>query len=272
MRDFTIITYTYLLEKLEKQGFSFQTFTDFIVKPKTKTIVLRHDVDDRNMNSLQFARIQNKMGIVGSYFFRIVPQSFNADVIKEIAGLGHEIGYHYEDLIFANTKLKVRGSKFKSQGEEFEKKIVEIGIESFKMNLEKFRKIVPVNSICMHGSPMSRWDNRLLWKYYDYHDFGLIGEPYFDINFDEVLYLTDTGRRWDGSSVSVRDKNVSYPSPKLHTTFDLIKAAEEDRLPEKMMMTFHPQRWTDKTFPWVKELVLQNIKNTGKYFLIKIRV
>ena len=58
----------------------------------------------------------------------------------------------------------------------------------------------------MHGSPMSRWDSRLLWKYYDYHDFGIVGEPYFDVNFDEVLYLTDTGRRWDGGAVSVRDK------------------------------------------------------------------
>ena len=37
-------------------------------------------------------------------------------------------------------------------------------------------------------------------------DFGIIAEPYFDVDFDEVFYLTDTGRRWDGDSVSVRDK------------------------------------------------------------------
>ncbi len=58
----------------------------------------------------------------------------------------------------------------------------------------------------MHGSPLSKWDNRDLWKKYDYRDFGIIAEPYFDLDFDEVFYLTDTGRRWDGSSVSVRDK------------------------------------------------------------------
>jgi len=58
----------------------------------------------------------------------------------------------------------------------------------------------------MHGSPMSRWDSRLLWKYYDYKDFGITGEPYFDVDFDKVMYLTDTGRRWDGDFVSVRDK------------------------------------------------------------------
>jgi hypothetical protein len=40
-----------------------------------------------------------------------------------------------------------------------------------------------------------------------YRDFGIIAEPYFDLNFDKVYYLTDTGRRWDGK-FSVRDKAV----------------------------------------------------------------
>ena len=60
----------------------------------------------------------------------------------------------------------------------------------------------------MHGSPMSPYDNRLLWTKYDYRDYGIIGEPYFDVDFSEVAYYTDTGRRWDGDSVSVRDKMV----------------------------------------------------------------
>ena len=58
----------------------------------------------------------------------------------------------------------------------------------------------------MHDSPLSKYDNRLLWKYYNYRDYGIIGEPYFDIDFNDVFYLTDTGRRWDGEKVSVRDK------------------------------------------------------------------
>ncbi len=33
--------------------------------------------------------------------------------------------------------------------------------------------------------------------------------------------------------------------------------------------TFHPQRWTNKPVSWVKELVLQNVKNTVKYFMVK---
>ena len=58
----------------------------------------------------------------------------------------------------------------------------------------------------MHGSPRSKWDSRDIWQKYDYKKPGIIAEPYFDINFDEVFYLTDTGRRWDGWKVSLRDK------------------------------------------------------------------
>jgi len=61
----------------------------------------------------------------------------------------------------------------------------------------------------MHGSLLSKWDNWDLREKYDYRDFGIIAGPYFDVDFDEVLYLTDTGRRWDGDKVSVRSKAIS---------------------------------------------------------------
>jgi len=127
----------------------------------------------------------------------------------------------------------------------------------------------------MHGSPLSKYDNKLLWKYYKYQDFGIIGEPYFDVDFSNVLYLTDTGRRWDGEKVSVRDKVSSSndQSPitnhQFAKTVDIIHAAQEGKLPNQIMFTFHPQRWTDKPFPWLKELLLQNAKNVVKYFLNK---
>jgi hypothetical protein len=34
-----------------------------------KSIILRHDVDARKGHSLQFARIQHELGIVGTYYF-----------------------------------------------------------------------------------------------------------------------------------------------------------------------------------------------------------
>jgi hypothetical protein len=126
----------------------------------------------------------------------------------------------------------------------------------------------------MHGSPLSKYDNKLLWKYYNYRDYGIIGEPYFDIDFDEVFYLTDTGRCWDGWKVSIRDKvpqQAEWIKQGLvfHSTNDIIKAIQQDRFPRKAMLTFHPQRWTNRPIPWIKELILQNAKNIVKRCIIK---
>lgn len=35
---------------------------------------------------------------------------------------------------------------------------------------------------------------------------GLSAKPYFDVDFSDLFYLTDTGRCWDGYKVSLRDK------------------------------------------------------------------
>ena len=250
MRDFTVKKYLTLLESLQKQDFSFQRFDEFIAQPKAKSIVLRHDVDLLPFNSLQFAKIQKEKNICGTYYFRIIPASFNEKVIKEIAGMGHEIGYHYEDLTISNGDI-------------------EKAYDSFCKNLEVFRKLYPVKTICMHGSPMSKWDSKDIWKKYDYKKLGIIGEPYFDINFNKVFYITDTGRRWNGDKFSIRDKVDSTFDLSFQYTHQIIQAANDGVLPNKIMFTFHPQRWNDKYFEWFKELIIQNIKNIIKQILVK---
>ncbi|NOQ25980.1 MAG: hypothetical protein GQ564_11510 [Bacteroidales bacterium] len=268
--DFTLKTYQSLLTNLKGQGYTFQTFHEFLEKPEKKSIILRHDVDKLPENSLEFAQLQKELGIKGCYYFRIVPQSFIPEIIKKIAGLGHEIGYHYEDIDLASKSIKYQNAKHKTLKE---KELAEKAIELFEKNLIELRKYYPVKTICMHGSPLSKFDNRLLWKYYNYRDYGIVGEPYFDVDFSDILYLTDTGRRWDGDAVSIRDKvkSTKVKDKNFNSTSDIIKAVENEGLPNQIMFTFHPQRWTDKPLPWVKELVLQNTKNIVKYFLNKIR-
>jgi hypothetical protein len=34
------------------------------------------------------------------------------------------------------------------------------------------------------------------------------------------------------------------------------------------MFTIHPQRWTDRAVLWLKELVLQNLKNVVKRLMV----
>ena len=302
--DFTINQYRKLLKSLIAQGYTFQPFAEFLEHPEPRSIILRHDVEAKYENALAFAQIQHDFQLKGTYYFRFLPNHFSTEIIEQIAALGHETGYHYDDLSHCNGDY-------------------DAAIKRFEKNLATLREIAPVKTICMEGAPLSKWDNRELWSKHqipnsklqtnyknqiqnsrnpepgtrntmNYHDYGIIGEPYFDLDFTKVFYLTDTGRRWDGDKVSVRDKvgqldsrqldsnnsNFEFrisnfhppaggPISKLHSTRDIINAANAGALPDQIMFTFHPQRWTDKPLPWVKELVMQNVKNVVKWWMVR---
>lgn len=258
MADFTIHKYKQLLQALVEHGYQFLTFKEILTQPVVRSIVLRHDVDKRPQNSLELAKIESQFGLKGTYNFRSKSCSWNEEIIEEISNMGHEIGYHYEEL------STYKGDQSKAY-------------ETFKLNLEKLRKLAPVSTICMHGSPRSKHDSRNLWHTYNYKDLEIIGEPYFDVDFSKVLYLTDTGRRWDGHKVSIRDKvddtqtrQLQQKGHVIQSTDDIIQAAIKKALPEAIMFTIHPQRWHKSPILWMNELIAQNLKNTAKRALLEL--
>lgn len=257
--DFTLKKYRQLLDGFQEHGYHFLTFSEYCEQKKEwcdrRFVIIRHDVDLKAENSLATAKIEQSLGINASYYFRIVEQSNKPDIIKAIAGMGHEIGYHYEDMTIC-------------QGD------TEKAIGHFEEQLAYFRQFYPVKTICMHGSPRSKFDGRDLWKSFDYHDYGIIGEPYFDVDFSKVFYLTDTGRRWDGFNVSIRDKVPVYQDEWIkrewiyHTTDDIIRSIEDGSFPAQAMLTTHPQRWTDSMAQWIMEYVKQTAKNMVKGLMV----
>jgi hypothetical protein len=255
--DFTLRVYSLLMDALVNSGYEFIPVEKLPASSgKKKIAMLRHDVDANPENSLRTATIEKQFGISGTYYFRIVKESFDTGIIKKIAALGHEIGYHYEDLALAKGDYKK-------------------AFELFERHLKRFDGLYDVKTICMHGSPLSKFDNRLVWQKKHYSAYGIICEPYFDIDFSKVLYLTDTGRRWDGEKVSVRDKELRTAYVplsakfKFNSTFDIINAAKKEDLPDQIMLNFHPQRWTDDLVLWSKELIWQGIKNQVKGIIVK---
>jgi hypothetical protein len=251
MRDFTQTAYRRLLETALQCNYQLMAYEDFVrgASDNQRAYILRHDVDDLPYRSVQIAAIEKSLGVRGTYYFRIVKQSNQPEAIEAIAKMGHEIGYHYEDLTLCKGNF-------------------EEAIGYYHKNLAWFRKFYPVSTICMHGSPMSRWDNRTLWERYPYKENGIIAEPYFDTDFSKVLYLTDTGRSWNGSSYSVRDK-VSGLQAHVQSTFDLMDQLRAGMLSSQIMQNIHPQRWTNEKAGWIKELLLQNLKNSVKRILAK---
>lgn len=246
--DFTLDKYKQLLVALKGSGIDFR---------------LRHDVDLLPQNSLCTAKIEARLGMNATYYFRIVPESYDETIMKEIYSLGHEIGYHYESLTTCNGD-------------------VDAAYADFCDNLDKLRQLAPIQSICMHGSPRSPWDSKDIWKKYDYRQLGIVYEPYFDTDFSKTLYLTDTGRRWDGYHVSVRDKVPVYQEKwesqglSFRTTNDIISQLEDKSSPLNrsgygILMTTHPQRWNPFGMQYIRELCTQSVKNVVKRCIIKYK-
>jgi hypothetical protein len=259
MRDFTLLAYQQLLETLKAKQLPFYTFEEVCEnKPSVAYVVLRHDVDDKPKNSLRVAQLEAELGIKATYYFRIVEQSNQPEIIKAIVALGHEIGYHYEDLSLCKGNT-------------------EKAFQFFQKNLGYFRTFYPVRTICMHGSPTSRFDNRELWKQYSYRELGIIGEPYLDfLEKEAVIYFTDTGRCWDGEKFNRRDKIQKTETnfvmdKKIHSTADLTDWIKQTDIQQPIMITTHPQRWTNFLYQWGKEYCLQSAKNVVKRFLIACR-
>lgn len=243
--DFTLDKYRELLAAVKKHG----RFT------------LRHDVDLYPERSLRTAEIEAKEGLTATYYFRTVPESYDENIIKQIVALGHTAGYHYECLTTCNGDM-------------------EAAYEDFCRNLEKLRKVVPITTACAHGSPRSPWNSQNLWKHHDIHTLGIDYEPMLDTDFSKTLYLTDTGRRWDGYKVSVRDKVPQFQEQwqreglVFHSTADIIRAINNPKHPihkYSLLINTHPQRWMPFGTRWLLEASVQWWKNQAKRILVKFR-
>ena len=256
--DFTINKYKELVSALKDAGYEFVTYAEYAEGRRAdKLIVMRHDVDKLVERARQLAEVENDMGVRASYYFREKFIDDDSDEIRYIESLGHEVGYHYEDFVM-------------------EKGDVDKAYAMFVRNIEKMRQVADVRTITMHGSPTSRFDSKDMWQVYDYKKLGLIGEPQVDVDWNDMFYLTDTGRSWNG--VNRRDKVVDLKSVweakgwVYKITDDVIKAVREGSFPKHLMMTTHPQRWADNMCEWIKEFVMQGIKNlVKKFFLLRSR-
>lgn len=249
MRDFTIRKYKELVRAFVVSGYRITTVRQYLVaRPVGKILVLRHDVDEQPQNALKMAEAEKELGVNATYYFRRVSKSDHPDIIRKIAAMGHEIGYHYEDLTL-------------SEGD------VPKAIESFGRNLEYFRQYYPVKTVCMHGSSSSRFDNREIWKQAQLADYDLIGEPYLSFDFSQVYYLTDTGYAWDGGKYAVRDKVDSAFSLSFHRTDEVIDAVRNGQFPERSLVLAHTL-WTDSlslwTFLHLREFFRNRIKLMSK--------
>jgi hypothetical protein len=236
--DFTHRQFALLLGTLRRLGYRFDSFARLDNDARAGALVmLRHDVDRFAARSVALARIEAELGCRATYFFRVRNEQMPAAAIERVVELGHEIGYHYEDLADAG------GDRARAW-------------DGFRRNLDRLRTIAPVVSIAMHGRPFSPWDGRDLWSTYDYRSVGVTCEAYLDPDWQRWRYFTDTGRAWNGSA-NVRDTPPSAQAcPRLPegTTAALIRYL--DAKPERVIVSAHPERWVHGSVAWLQVLLL----------------
>jgi len=252
--DFTLDKYRELCKTILDRGYSTLTVYDYLERHNAgdnmlhHSAIMRHDVDRKTGNALRLAELEHSLGIHSTYYFRY-PYTFKPEIIRQIHSLGHEIGYHYEVL------AKAKGHYGKA-------------IRLFDQELRAMREVCDIKTICMHGSPLSRYDNRDLWKHYDFRDFGITGEAYISLQDAGLRYFTDTGRSWSGRN-SVRDV-MPGTVPSVETTDDLIdwigSAGDLD-----LYLSVHPERWAANEGEWVIGYAKDLMMNAGKTVVAAMR-
>lgn len=248
--DFTLDKYRELCQTIVESGYTVVTVRKYfeVLTPPSKLVILRHDVDRKPYHALRIAELERELGLSGTYYFRTGRHTFEPVVIRNIVQAGHEVGYHYEALARARGNCKR-------------------AIRIFEEDLDDFRELCEVHTIAMHGSPLSKYDNRDLWQKYDFKEFGIVGEVYLSIDYETVAYFTDTGRTWDSDAHNLRDRvEKSSNMLRVNTTDDLIDTIKQGSV-DKCLIVVHPERWASSLPEFVMSYSFDMLANTVKFVI-----
>ncbi len=247
--DFTLQRYEDYLRALKGRFGGAVPFRELLGRDlPPRFCTLRHDVDRKTYRALDMARLEHELGLVASYYFR-VPYTFDPEVIRAIEAMGHEVGYHYENLSETDG--------------DADKALVDFGNK-----LQQLRSVAKVTTCCMHGRPLKPYDNRDLWRDPVRHDllkkqFGMLGELYLDIDYTDIAYITDTGRNWTSGRANRRDHVHSMVPASFGSGKELL-AYFSERPHHRLVFQVHPERWTDSLAGHAVQWALDSATNMAK--------
>lgn len=245
-RDFTQTAYGKMLRALSSDGFQFYPVARWVSETDPVGIVLRHDVDRKPKNSLAIAHLEAEIGIQSTYYFRITSNSFDKEIIRSISQMGHEIGYHFEALSFVGGNVDKARSHFAE-------------------SLAKLREVAEIKTVAMHGSPLSKFDNRDYFRLTGdtLDSYGLNADAFETVDYRGVHYFTDTGRTWIDNRFNLRDRPPNVINSSVSTTEELTAFLLKVR-PRKSAIVMHPERWTDDRIAWFSQLAKDQLINLAK--------
>jgi hypothetical protein len=228
--EFSTASYADLLDAVLEADYTCLPVREYLGRDSLpeRFVVLRHDVDRKPGNAERIARLEAERGVSSTYYYRT--STFTPDRVDTVESLGHEVGYHYEDYVHADGDLGIAHSLFAN-------------------NLRVFRRDCDVDTVCMHGNPLSPHDNREMWTAPEapaFDEYDLLGEAYLSMDFADVAYYSDTGRTWRDGPLKIKDHAMDggRKAVPADTTTDLA-ALFRGGMVDRACVLAHPERWAD---------------------------
>ena len=143
---------------------------EFAARPDIpgRVLLMRHDIDSDIATATRMWRIEERLGVRGTWFFRL--STWDDALIAEIARAGCEVGYHYEEL--ATLALR-RGAG----SEQAARALVDEARDLLRVNIGALRRRsgLALTTFASHGDFANRRTGVANTVLLDAPDFGRAG-------------------------------------------------------------------------------------------------
>jgi hypothetical protein len=114
-----------------------------------RLLLMRHDIDTDVPRARRMWHIEQRLGVVGSYFFR--RSTWDVGFMRELSAAGNEVGYHYEELA---DVVKERGAATAPQA----RALIGVSRERLHARLAKLRASsgLALDVLAAHGDFANR--------------------------------------------------------------------------------------------------------------------
>lgn len=174
---FTYEAYRGLVQLLRDEGYQITNYHGFGNVEGGSCVILRHDIDNSVGKAYQLAEIERGLGVSSTWFVLVTSEFYNPaaaanrGLLQEMAGMGHEIGLHFDEASYKGcSEEELR------QAAEKERGMLE-GILG-----------LPITTVSMHR-PSER-TLRSDW------DFPTMVNSYGKRFFSEFKYVSDSRMHW----------------------------------------------------------------------------
>lgn len=273
MKLFALDTYVRMLDLARDYGYAVYGIETYLVArkeqsaPKGKYIAIRHDVDWFPSRALAMAAIEANRNVLTTYYFRKKFFDSNSKTIGRIAGLDHQIGYHYEE---ADAPAKVADNKDGHAAGRFVNALLELERRGF-----------PIRTVSAHCNPLTTVNDSQTIRNLRQGDISdsissqsahyeaakrafdrLIGDASIDLGSGDFdLYLPDTGRF--NPRYNIKDHIDGCPTGRVEDLAAFESLLTSSKFP-RLYLNLHPDRWSGNLAYWLFDLAFDTVKNLGK--------